>query len=62
MPEYFKEPKSKFLKVECQKCSEQQNIFGSPASNVECRNCGETLAKPTGGKAEIKAKIKKELE
>jgi len=61
MPEYFPGPKSKFLKVECNKCSENQTIFGSAASEIECNNCGETLAEPTGGKANIKGKIKKEL-
>lgn len=55
-------PKSKFLKVECNKCEEQQIIFNSPAEEVNCNNCGETLAKSTGGKANVKAEIKKKLD
>ncbi|MFW5902770.1 MAG: 30S ribosomal protein S27e [archaeon] len=62
MPKYFKEPKSKFLKVECNKCSEKQTIFNSAANKIKCRNCGEILAEPTGGKAKIKAKINKTME
>ncbi len=62
MPKYFKEPKSKFLKVECNKCSEKQIIFNSASNEIKCRNCGETLAESTGGKAKIKAKIRKTLE
>ncbi len=61
MPKYFPGPRSKFLKVECSKCNEQQIIFNSAASEVECNNCGETLAESRGGKARIKAEIKKEL-
>jgi len=55
------ELKSKFVQVKC-KCGSEQVIFGSAASVVKCGNCDAILARPTGGKADIKTKIVKVLE
>jgi len=55
------EVKSRFIIVKC-KCGNEQNIFGSAASVVNCTNCDAILARPTGGKADIKTKIIKVLE
>ena len=48
---------SKFLKVKCNKCKNEQVIFEKPAGKVECLVCNEVLAESTGGKARIKAKV-----
>ncbi|MCK4670009.1 MAG: 30S ribosomal protein S27e [Nanoarchaeota archaeon] len=53
----FREPASKFLKVRCPKCKNEQIIFGNASSNVDCLVCGKEIAKPTGGKAIIKARV-----
>tara|TARA_Y100000310_G_scaffold340574_1_gene436896 strand:- start:10865 stop:11053 length:189 start_codon:yes stop_codon:yes gene_type:complete len=50
-------PISKFIKVCCSKCKNEQTIFGKPSSKVDCLVCGKTLAEPTGGKGTIKARI-----
>ena len=55
------EPRSNFLLVKCSKCKNEQIIFNKPATLVKCLVCGEVLAEPTGGKAELKAKVLKEL-
>lgn len=55
------EPKSKFIKVRCNKCKNEQNIFNKASSSVACLVCGENLAKSTGGKAEITARVLEEL-
>ena len=52
-----KEPKSKFVKVRCQKCKNEQVIFGKPAAAVNCLVCNKVLAEPSGGKGKIKARI-----
>lgn len=52
-----KEPVSKFVKVRCPKCKNEQVIFGKAATDVNCLVCGKLLAKPTGGKAVIKVRI-----
>ena len=48
---------SKFVKVRCSKCKNEQIIFSKAASNVKCLVCDETLAKSTGGKAHIDARV-----
>jgi small subunit ribosomal protein S27e len=52
-------PKSKFLKVQCEKCKNEQIIFNKPATVVKCLVCENILAEPTGGVGNIKAKILK---
>jgi len=53
---------SKFIKVRCPKCKNEQIIFGKSATNVPCLVCGKSLAEPTGGKSKIKARILEVLE
>jgi len=48
---------SKFVKVKCEKCKNEQMIFVKAASKVKCLVCGEILAEPTGGKAKFNVKI-----
>ena len=48
---------AKFLKVKCKKCRNEQIIYSYPSTVVKCLVCGKVLAKPTGGKAEIEARI-----
>ena len=55
------EPKSKFIKVRCKKCKNEQVIFGKASTKVKSLKCGGRLAKPKGGKASIKAKVKEVL-
>ncbi len=50
-------PTSRFLKVVCSKCKNEQIIFNKAASYVKCLVCGNELAQPTGGKARIKARV-----
>ena len=51
------EPISKFIKVRCPKCKNEQIIFGKISTIVECLVCSKSLAEPTGGKSKIKSKI-----
>lgn len=56
------EPDSKFIKVRCMKCKNEQVLFGKASSNVKCLVCGKDLAEPSGGKTRIKARILEVLE
>jgi len=38
------EPKSKFIKVRCNKCKNEQVIFGKCSTQVNCLVCNEVLA------------------
>jgi small subunit ribosomal protein S27e len=52
-----KEPISKFVKVRCPKCKNEQILFGKCSTTVRCLVCDKLLAKPTGGKSSIKVRI-----
>jgi small subunit ribosomal protein S27e len=47
------EPKSRFLRVKCPNCGNEQTIFSHATFPVRCLSCGTQLAYPTGGKAKI---------
>lgn len=53
----LKEPTSKFVKIRCPKCKNEQIMFGKASTQVKCLVCGKILALPQGGKARIKARI-----
>ncbi len=50
-------PATRFLKVSCGKCKNEQVVFSSPAGDVHCLVCNSVLAEGTGGKARIKSKV-----
>lgn len=55
--ELVPQPKSRFLRVKCSDCSNEQVMFGSASTSVKCLVCGKTIAQPRGGKANILTKI-----
>ncbi|MBI2558448.1 30S ribosomal protein S27e [Candidatus Woesearchaeota archaeon] len=58
----IKDPTSKFIKIRCPKCKNEQITFGKTATKVDCLVCGKTLAEPTGGKSRVKARVLEVLE
>ncbi len=50
-----------FLRVKCEECGNEQNIFSHASRDVECLVCGEKLAESRGGKAELDAEVIQEL-
>jgi small subunit ribosomal protein S27e len=53
---------SKFIKVKCNDCENEQIIFERASIVVKCLVCGRTLAEPTGGKAQVKTQVLETLE
>ncbi len=53
---------SKFVKVRCAKCKNEQVIFGNASSRVQCLVCNKEVATPTGGRARISARVLEVLE
>lgn len=49
----MKRIRSRFLKIQCNKCKSEQVVFGCAKTPVKCLNCGIPLLVPTGGKAEL---------
>jgi len=60
--ELIPRPRSKFLRVKCPDCGNEQIIFSHISNIVHCNICNSTLAEPTGGKARITAEIIEVLE
>ena len=58
----IKETKSKFIKIRCPKCKNEQIMFGKTATHVKCLVCDKQLAESTGGKARVRARILEVLE
>ena len=58
----IREPASKFIKVRCPKCKNEQIMFGKTATKVDCLVCGKVVAEPSGGKSRVKARVLEVLE
>lgn len=58
----IRETKSKFIKIRCPKCKNEQIMFGKSSTQVKCLVCGKILAEPTGGKSKVKARVLEVLE
>ncbi len=55
--ELIPRPKSRFLRVKCPDCANEQVIFSHATNVVHCNVCGAILAEPSGGKASIKGEV-----
>lgn len=50
-------PSTKFLKVKCSNCKNEQIVFDSVKTLVKCNVCDSDLAVPKGGKAKILGEV-----
>jgi small subunit ribosomal protein S27e len=53
---------TKFYKVKCKDCENEQVVFGKAAMKVACNVCGAGLAEPRGGHATMLGEIVGELQ
>ncbi len=51
------EPVSKFIKVKCNKCKNEQTIFSKTSTHINCLVCDNLLAESTGGKTDVKGMV-----
>jgi small subunit ribosomal protein S27e len=58
----MKKPNSKFIKVRCKDCENEQVLFNKASTTVSCHICGSKLAIPCGGKAKIKGEVLEAIE
>jgi small subunit ribosomal protein S27e len=47
------EPRSKFLRVRCTVCGNEQVVFSHATFPARCLVCGTQLVQPTGGKTKL---------
>jgi small subunit ribosomal protein S27e len=57
-----RENRSKFYRVKCPDCENEQIVFANASTVVDCQVCGHILAEPRGGKANFKVEILAQLE
>jgi small subunit ribosomal protein S27e len=50
-------PSSKFQKVNCKECNEENIVYSHSSTTVTCKSCGNVIAEPTGSAARIHGKI-----
>ena len=62
MKRALKETTSKFIKIRCPKCKNEQIMFGKASTVVSCLVCSTVLAEPTGGKSSVQARVLEVLE
>ena len=62
MKDRMKESVSKFVKIQCPKCKNEQILFSKASTVVVCLICGKELAFPTGGKSAVKGRVLEVLE
>lgn len=55
-------PNSRFVKVRCTHCKNEQVIFGNASTIVTCLVCSQELAYPSGGKSKIAGRVLEILE
>lgn len=53
---------SKFIRVKCQDCENEQVVFDHPSTVVKCIVCGRTLLLPSGGRGILKTQVVEVLE
>ena len=58
----MKKPDSKFIKVRCKDCENEQVLFNKASNTVSCHICGSKLAIACGGKATIKGEVLEVIE
>lgn len=62
MVRQLRENRSKFFRVKCPDCENEQVVFEKASTTVECVVCGKVLAEPSGGKAQLRAEVLATLE
>lgn len=56
------EPSSKFQKVKCKECDEENIVYSHASSSVTCKSCGNVIAEPSGGVATLHGDISGSVE
>jgi len=60
--EVIPKPKSRFYRIKCPDCGNEQFVFSHATTFVNCNVCGAILAEPSGGKTKLKGEITAVLE
>ena len=53
---------TKFVKVKCKDCENEQIVFSKASTRVACNVCGASLAEPRGGTAKLLGEVTAEIQ
>lgn len=56
------QPKSRFVKIQCNECKSENVAFTAAKSQINCKFCGGVLAMPSGGRAKLFGTIMQTLQ
>jgi small subunit ribosomal protein S27e len=56
------EPSSKFQKVKCKECDEENIVYSHASTPVTCKSCGNVIAEPSGAVATLNGEISGSVE
>ncbi len=56
------EPSSKFQKIKCSECQEEQIVYSHTTTVIKCNSCGNSIAQPTGSKAKLFGKVSETIQ
>jgi len=56
------EPSSKFQKIKCSECQEEQIVYSHTTTVIKCNSCGNPIAEPTGSKAKLNGKVSETIQ
>jgi len=54
-------PKTKFYRLKCPSCGNEQNVFNAATTKVKCLVCNTEMASPASSRIKLKTKILKEF-
>jgi len=55
-------PHSNFVSVQCPECGEKRIIYTHTTTDINCKSCGQPLAKKAGAKGRILGNVQKILD
>ena len=56
------EPSSRFQRIKCSECEEEQIIYSHTTTVIKCNSCGNSIAEPTGSKAKLFGKVSETIQ
>lgn len=61
MSEIIRAPKTKFLRLKCNNCKGEQNVFSAATTDIRCVGCKAIIAESSASKTRARTKVIKVL-
>lgn len=54
---FIPKPNSKFHKLKCKECDEENIVYSHASTSITCKSCGNVIAEPTGAASTLHGEI-----